>query len=268
MDFETSLINAIESNDSTSLKVMGIDKYTANEMISKIIKIPQKKGEFRLPSLSYPTPLVLAICCRQYQSVSSLIDIGASLTQQVQGWAPIHYAVLSQDQKIAELLLSKDKTLIDSQSQNGSTPLHFAVSNSCLQMVLFLLSNGANPNIANNLNQTPLHLAMACTDIKIINALLAFKAKITLKDKEGHTNEDIAKLHNKFEFAKYIVDIGKGVAQIPSKEEVLEDYIYDDSEINETNNVDLTQQEDKTNIVSEIDDIEKRVAALESRTNK
>ena len=268
MDFETSLINAIENNDSLSLKVMGIDQCTANQMISKILRIPQKKGEFRLPSVSYPTPLILAICCRQFQSVSALISIGASLTQQVQGWAPIHFAVLSQDQKIAELLLSKDKSLINAQSTNGSTPLHFAVSNSSLQMVLFLLSNGADPNIENSLKQTPLHLAMACTDIKIINALIAFKANLGLKDKEGHTNEDIARLHNKFEYAEYIANIQSGKEPMPTKEEVLSNYIYDDAEINQDVNIVYDQQQNNSSITSEIDDIEKRVALLESKTNK
>ena len=266
MDFETSLIIAIQNNDLVSLKTIGVDKYAANEVISKILQIPQKKGEYRISSVSYPTPLVYAICCRQFESVSQLISLGASLKKEVHGWSPFHFAVLSHDIKIAKLLLSKDKKLISKQSSNGSSPLHFAVSSSDLQMVLFLLKNTADPNSKNNLKQTPLHLSMCCTDIKITKALVAYGAKIDQVDAKGQNCEEIAKIHNKFEFAKYINDLNSGAETLPKKEDVIDDFIdtLDEPEVT----LEPEHQSTIAAVNESLNDMEKRVHVLEIESSK
>ena len=260
MNFETAFISAIEKNDIIAFSTIGVNKVNVNEMFSSFLNIPQKKGQFRLSSVAHPTPLIYAICCRQFQAVVTLLNLGASLTQDLNGWQPIHYAVLSQDKSIAAFLLANNKNLVNAQTPTKATPLHFAVSASDLQMVLFLLSNGADPNLANELKQTPLHLAIASTDIKIVIALLVFSAKLNAKDKDGHTPEDIAKLRNNNACIHYFEGINSGKIKIPSKEEVLSDYIQEEPPLDVNP---FVQEKLKPNEV--IDKIEKRIDEIEKQ---
>ena len=262
MDFETSLMKAIENDDCKTISMMGVDEYTANEKFSKVVQIPQKVGELRLPSVSYPTPLVYAICCRSFKSVKSLIDLGATLLKDVQGWQPIHYAVLSHDISIVKLLLSEDKKLISSKSGSGATLLHFAVSSSDYQMVAFLLSNGCDVSAANNLKQTPFLVSMACNDIRIVKALVAFSSKLDAKDANGKTYEDIAAAHGKMEYIKYIKDIMNKKVQPETKESILASIKVDEPE--QCDDV----KNEENNQLAQLDELEKHVEELEKKVGK
>lgn len=262
MNFEVSLMKAIANDDCKTISMMGIDEYTANEKFSKVVQIPQKIGELRIPSVSYPTPLVYAICCRAYKSVELLINLGANLLKDVQGWQPIHYAVLSHDVAIVRLLLSKDKELISSKSGSGATLLHFAVSCSDYEMVAFLLSNGCDVNAANNLKQTPFLLSMACNDIRIVKALVAFSSELDARDAKGKTYEDIATSHGKNEYIKYIKNIMKKNVQPETKESILESVVFEEPE-----QVEGVETEEN-NQLAQLDELEKHVKELEKKVGK
>lgn len=259
MDFEKKLMNAIESNNSKAILMIGIDEYTANERFSKVTQIPQKTGELRLPSVSYPTPLIYAICCRAYQSVKELINLGANLLKGVQGWDPIHFAVLSHDIQIVKLLLSKDQKLILAKSSNGSSLLHFAVSSSDYQMVAFLLSVGADVKATNNLKQTPFLISMACNDINIVKALVAFSSKLDVKDSKGRTYKEIGMARGKVDYVQYINNIINNKEVPLTKEEILSTIQIDEPEFEEQINC------EEISTAAQLDELEKHIQELEKK---
>ena len=68
-------------------------------------------------------------------------------------------AVLGRKLEAAKRFLD-GKFDINSADTRGWTALHFAVENMLLDVVLFLLENGANPNQRDAGGQTPLHIAV------------------------------------------------------------------------------------------------------------
>ncbi len=72
------------------------------------------------------------------------------------------------------IYFSREKTsLLDAVNEYGYTALHLAVCNHHLEVVDFLLSQGANPNISNPSNWTPLHSAAQEGYLEITTRLIA-----------------------------------------------------------------------------------------------
>ena len=63
-------------------------------------------------------------------------------------------------------------TDLDSLSENGETPLHYAVRNNQAEMVLILLDAGVETDIENSLEETALDIAIAGRKDDIIDFLL------------------------------------------------------------------------------------------------
>lgn len=62
---------------------------------------------------------------------------------------------------LVQHILSISTTELDIQDTDGYTPLHYAVSNSSIKLVEYLLKKGANPNLRTiDELKTPLHLAI------------------------------------------------------------------------------------------------------------
>ena len=74
-------------------------------------------------------------------------------------FTPLHYAAITNDIKIAELLLERSSSFLNEQSKcEEETPLFMASEMGYLGMVKLLLEHGANPNISNISSRTPLHV--------------------------------------------------------------------------------------------------------------
>lgn len=70
--------------------------------------------------------------------------------------------------------------------------LHIACSRGFTDSVRVLLENGANPNIRDLNENTPLHLASCTENIAIIDLLLKYGTNVTLKDSNGLIALEIA----------------------------------------------------------------------------
>eukprot|EP01123_Difflugia_compressa_P003584 TRINITY_DN1472_c0_g1_i4.p1 TRINITY_DN1472_c0_g1~~TRINITY_DN1472_c0_g1_i4.p1 ORF type:complete len:806 (-),score=153.72 TRINITY_DN1472_c0_g1_i4:245-2524(-) len=76
---------------------------------------------------------------------------------------------------------------------NNKTPLHVAVKHKQPLVTQLLLSNGAESMIDHQIEQqTPLHIAAENGDVDCITILLACRADVTIKNKDGLTAEEIA----------------------------------------------------------------------------
>lgn len=85
------------------------------------------------------------------------IDIKVENTKS--SFTPLHYAAITNDIKIAELLLKRSSSFLNEQSKcEEETPLFMASESGYLGMVKLLLEHGADPNISNISSRTPLHV--------------------------------------------------------------------------------------------------------------
>jgi ankyrin repeat protein len=69
--------------------------------------------------------------------------------RNINGETPLHYAVIINNAKIAELLLryGADPDLKDYNESGEKAAIHYAVEKNCFECVKVLLENGANSSI-------------------------------------------------------------------------------------------------------------------------
>lgn len=68
---------------------------------------------------------------------------------------------------------------------NYFSPLHLAVAKSNIKAVKILLKNGVDVDIPGEFEQTPLHLAVICGNLSIIKLLIKYNADITMVDEKN-----------------------------------------------------------------------------------
>jgi ankyrin repeat protein len=100
---------------------------------------------------------------KRVDNVGYLLEIGADpAIRDNKGNTPFHLAAaaVNQDSAILDLLLATEKKIqIDERNNAGMTALHMAFKESNVDAARFLLSKGANPNVADENGLTPLHWA-------------------------------------------------------------------------------------------------------------
>ncbi|EKX55284.1 hypothetical protein GUITHDRAFT_57654, partial [Guillardia theta CCMP2712] len=73
---------------------------------------------------------------------------------------PLLCAMINNRSDVVSFLLKTDAGLLDIPDSNGDYPLHFAVLENLVDMVLTLLQEGADPLKVNTRGETPLSVAM------------------------------------------------------------------------------------------------------------
>ena len=131
----------------------------------------------------------------QLNSINYLLIKGANPNKSnYNGYTPLT-AHLSSNLFNKDFLdrLIKYNTEINSPDFEGETPLHFAVMNSNIEAVTYLLENGANVNVKNKDGITPLHIAVDKKSYDITAELLHNDADRNTKDINGISALDMAK---------------------------------------------------------------------------
>jgi hypothetical protein len=110
--------------------------------------------------------------------------------QQQQQW-PLHVAVETADVATVSSLINSGVD-VNSRNAEGSTALHLACSaNSSTaehaKIVQLLLEAGANPNVADDSSDTPLHVAVSFSRTEVVQQLLQHGAKLTAANVTGWT---------------------------------------------------------------------------------
>ena len=77
---------------------------------------------------------------------------------------------------------------INEKNEHGYTALHYAAMNNCLEVVKFLIENGANINLCNKKGQSPLEIAYLYKCGDIVTYLLEKGANGKIED-ENIRNE-------------------------------------------------------------------------------
>jgi ankyrin repeat protein len=107
------------------------------------------------------TPLISAIAAFQEEAALRLLSHGANITPRTSdsGRIALHYAARASMHAVVEKLMVDSKS-VNTQDHTGWTPLLIACMASAPTTVNALLSQGADPEIANHAGDRPLHIAL------------------------------------------------------------------------------------------------------------
>ncbi|MBP1634624.1 MAG: uncharacterized protein H6Q10_1198 [Acidobacteria bacterium] len=100
----------------------------------------------------------------------------------------IHEAAKNGDLQRVQALVAADPALVHAESQpNRKAPLHYAAEAGRLEVVRFLLDQGAQVSRPNIAGETPLHYAVALDSPDVVNLLLARGADVDARTEDGAT---------------------------------------------------------------------------------
>eukprot|EP01084_Bolivina_argentea_P018123 33791_1 len=118
---------------------------------------------------SLQTPIMWACSMGHIQIIDLLMSFGANLTDcDKDKYTALHYAVTEKKPDVVKLLVVnyKSKININAKNNQGDTALHRSIHYSDKQISSLLITNGANINALNNVQETPLDKART-NEIKI-----------------------------------------------------------------------------------------------------
>jgi len=123
----------------------------------------------------------------------------------------IHEAAAKGDLAKVKAFLKKDAKLIDADDKNNKEPLHWAAEKGHLQVVEFLISQGADVNAKNVADETPLHYSAGYGYKDIVKLLVSKGAAVNEKTKQGHTPLSYATMRNQVDIMKFLIAKGADV---------------------------------------------------------
>lgn len=133
------------------------------------------------------TPLHRAVREKYVDIVAYLIACDGinDMPEQTFGYTPLHLACIKDDMNLVAMLLDAGAK-IDQQSNDGSTPLHLAVTyNAASDVISLLLNRAAHVAITDRMHKTPLFYAVEKGRNDAIKLLLAHSAPdLTAKNKQ------------------------------------------------------------------------------------
>ena len=177
--------------------------------------------------------------------ISYLVTSGSLVLQNPQGATPLHFAAAHGRLK-ADALLLRDLPLQRVQDQDGNTPLHLALAKNHTESAQ-LLTQEALLQVANRNGDTPVLLALAAENVKVLSDMMIkahvlwthpgnirckFRKKIypngttlaQLHEEVAKTNPDMADLLRQLpQFSLISKQDAKGLAELKTKGEALID---------------------------------------------
>jgi len=133
------------------------------------------------------TPLHLAIRAGDSEMVNLLLSYGASPRVALpDGMTPLIYAAEKDEALIADLLMAMGATTesadgipyVDARDKQGNSALLIAVKKGNSDLAVSLLASGADANIENKKQETPLHVAIGQDDELVAGMLLESGASL------------------------------------------------------------------------------------------
>jgi ankyrin repeat protein len=147
--------------------------------------------------------LIKAIEKNDIEAVKVFIKKGADVNSPSEsGETPLHWAITTGRRDLIELLIEKGAN-VNARNNRGSTPLHGAAFLNQQESLLLLIDNGADVNsIDDKKGVTALHIAAGVGNLEIAELLIDHGADINFKDRNGLTalKYAIARGHKNVEY--------------------------------------------------------------------
>jgi ankyrin repeat protein len=160
----------------------------------KVVRLLKETGNTELRNESGYTPLHWAVLTNQEEIVSLLLSRGAEIQPtSTSGYPPLHDAVYGGNIRIIKLLIDRGADLY-AADQLGKRPLDLAIERGHAQIVPLL---------------KPLHLAAGSGDlIRVKNIVEKTPKSLNLKDERGWSPLHLAVKNGHLEMVKFLIDRG------------------------------------------------------------
>ncbi|XP_015911611.2 uncharacterized protein [Parasteatoda tepidariorum] len=127
-------------------------------------------------------------------------------------------AVINNRMEIAELFLCNNKNINSIRDENGFTLLHIAAEFGFLDMVVYLLDEGADANSETTEHlTTPLHLSSFFGHLEVVKILISRGASVSARAKEGLTPLHIAVESGHQSIVEYLLENGANINAMSSQ---------------------------------------------------
>ncbi|MBY0353216.1 ankyrin repeat domain-containing protein [Candidatus Babeliales bacterium] len=151
------------------------------------------------PSVCPPTPTF-------DQSLQERLQQDSTFAQYANDY-PLHFAAFYNQQEVLTHLLKKGSLNVNTQDEQGKTPLFLAAQQGHYACVVELLQHQANPSIFDReLGNTPLHFAAAFGHADIVNLLLMHGADATQVNHKHSTPLHLAALKQQTPCIKFLAN--------------------------------------------------------------
>lgn len=123
-----------------------------------------------------------------YTRCEQLLNEGFDVNQRdTENITLLHWAAINCRMEIIKLYIERGAIVDAIGGELNSTPLHWATRQGHLNVVVYLMSQGADPTLRDGEGCTPIHLAAQFGYTSIVAYLLAKGINPDLQDKNGMT---------------------------------------------------------------------------------
>lgn len=150
------------------------------------------------------TPLLLSIGTEGSDAYRLFLDnADLSLVNEL-GENILHSVIYSQDENRLLEIIDRCLHLIDSRTNDGSTPLLIATSLGNTEMMKILINHGANVNIPDFNDLYPIHLACSEGLLEVVKLLESKNALLKVSSSKGNVPFALAAIEGHAEIVKFL----------------------------------------------------------------
>ena len=178
---------ALEINTYLKFAIVSIASFIISHLI---INLYQKIKNIMKPKQSIVTLLIaslLIISCKNEEQKSKNSIKNKIENSSMKPKMGIHEAVIRNDKNVILEYIKKGLDINEKDPKGGSSPLGTAITFNKEEIALLLINSGADLNSTSNDGSTPLHVAAFFGRTKIVEALLAKKVDISIRNKASAT---------------------------------------------------------------------------------
>ncbi|KAG8179340.1 hypothetical protein JTE90_007613 [Oedothorax gibbosus] len=141
--------------------------------------------------------------------ISFFVDSGAGVNESDEiNWTLLHYAVWRGDLETIRFLKRYDMDINAKDARVGKTPIHIAAEHGYIDVINYLIENGANVESYDERGRTPLYYSVMMDQYEAFKNLIDKGADINIKNNHFKTLLHVSGFNNNKEIIEYLVKAG------------------------------------------------------------
>ncbi len=203
MDQKNEIIEAVKTGDLAAIKkllkktsqLIHAETEAGESIILLAVYYGKKEvAEYLLSKAAQLTLFEAVAVGREEETRKAVLENPESVNAySSDGWTPLHLAAFFGHINIVEFLIEQGAAIdLASKNENKVAPLHSALANREIAIAEMLLEAGADVNVAQASGWAPLHYAAAVGNETIVQSLLSKGAEVARSNQNGQTPLDIA----------------------------------------------------------------------------